>query len=109
MSASLARARAGQGPSLIEARTVRFLGHFEGDPQGYRSRGEVDAGRERDPIARLRAHLEDSGLLDRAHADRVAQAVELEIQDAVDFAESSPLPAPADALEDLFVHYPWPD
>jgi acetoin:2,6-dichlorophenolindophenol oxidoreductase subunit alpha len=109
MERAVARARAGEGPSLIEARTVRFLGHFEGDPQGYRSRGEVDAGRQRDPIARLRAHLEESRLLDRAHADRVAQAIEKEVQDAVDFAESSPLPAPEDALKDLFVHYPWRD
>jgi len=109
MERAVARARAGEGPSLIEARTVRFLGHFEGDPQGYRSRGEVDAGRQRDPIARLRAHLEESRLLDRAHADRVAQAIEKEVQDAVDFAESSPLPAPEDALTDLFVHYPWRD
>jgi len=39
----------------------------------------------------------------------VAQAIEKEVQDAVDFAESSPLPAPEDALKDLFVHYPWRD
>jgi TPP-dependent pyruvate/acetoin dehydrogenase alpha subunit len=109
MDAAVSRARAGQGPSLVEARTVRFLGHFEGDPQGYRSRGEVEAGRQRDPIARLRAHLEDRRLLDPAHAARVAAAVELEVQEAVDFAESSPLPAPKDALEDLFVQYPWRD
>jgi pyruvate dehydrogenase E1 component alpha subunit len=109
MEGAVTRARAGQGPSLVEARTVRFLGHFEGDPQGYRSRGEVEAGRQRDPIARLRAHLEDTRLLDESDAARVAAAVELEIQDAVDFAESSPLPAPEDALQDLFVHYPWRD
>ena len=109
MENAVARARAGQGPSLIEARTVRFMGHFEGDPQGYRSRGEVEAGRQRDPIARLRAHLEDTRLLDESHAARVAAAVELEIEDAVDFAEASPLPAPEDALQDLFVQYPWRD
>lgn len=109
METAVARARGGHGPSLIEARTVRFLGHFEGDPQGYRSRGEVEAGRQRDPIARLRADLEVSGLLDAAHAARIAAAVEAEVEDAVDFAESSPLPAPADALQDLFVSYPWRD
>jgi TPP-dependent pyruvate/acetoin dehydrogenase alpha subunit len=103
------RARAGEGPSLIEARTIRFMGHFEGDPQGYRSRDEVEAGRQRDPIARLRAHLEGAKLLDAASAARVAAAVEAEVQDAVDFADSSPLPSPEDALQDLFVHYPWTD
>ena len=93
MERAVVRARAGEGPSLIEARTVRFMGHFEGDPQGYRSRGEVEGGRQRDPIARLRAHLEEAKLLDAAHAARVAAAIEAEVQDAVDFAESSPLPA----------------
>jgi TPP-dependent pyruvate/acetoin dehydrogenase alpha subunit len=101
------RARAGEGPSLIEAKTVRWLGHHEGDPQAYRARSEVEDGRRRDPIARLRAHLEGLGLLDAAHASRVAAAVEAEVEDAVAFAESSPLPEPAAALEDLFVHWPW--
>ncbi|HET7874612.1 MAG TPA: thiamine pyrophosphate-dependent dehydrogenase E1 component subunit alpha [Methylomirabilota bacterium] len=109
MVEAVARARAGQGPSLIEARTVRFVGHFEGDPQVYRPKSEVEEGRRADPIRRLRAHLEHQGLLDAPQADRIAAAVEAEVQDAVDFAESSPLPEPHAALEDLFVHYPWRD
>ena len=102
-----ARARAGDGPSLIEARTIRWVGHFEGDPQTYRPRGEAAEGRRTDPIARLARVLGERGLLDDAHAERVRAQVSAEIDDAVAHAEASPLPAPEDALTDLFAHYPW--
>ena len=103
------RARRGEGPSLIEARVTRFMGHYEGDPQGYRSKHEIEAGRRSDPIDRLRRHLAQQGWLGHARAERIAAAVEAEVQDAVDFAEASPRPEPHEALEDLFVHYPWSD
>ena len=109
MEAAVERARAGEGPSLIEARVVRFLGHHEGDPQLYRAKSDVEAGRQADPIGRLRAHLEATRLVDEAHARRVAAAVEAEVEDAVAFAEASPLPEPHEALHDLFAHYPWRD
>jgi pyruvate dehydrogenase E1 component alpha subunit len=103
------RARRGDGPTLIEAHTIRWVGHFEGDPQLYRSRDEVAEGRRTDPIARLAGMLEAQGLLDGAHAERVRAAVVAEIDDAVAYAESSPLPTPEDAMTDLFAHYPWRD
>ena len=103
------RARRGEGPSLIEAHTIRWVGHFEGDPQLYRSKDEAAEGRRTDPIARLAAVLEARGLLDAAHAERIRSAVAAEIDDAVAYAEASPLSAPEDALTDLFVHYPWRD
>ena len=106
---AVARARQGRGPTLIEARTARLLGHFEGDPQSYRPKAETEAARRGDPVARFSAHLRKAGLLDDTQARRVAQAVEAEVQDAVDFAEASPWPEPHAALEDLFVHYPWRD
>jgi acetoin:2,6-dichlorophenolindophenol oxidoreductase subunit alpha len=67
----------------------------------------VAEGRRTDPIPRLAALLEAQGLLDPAHAVRIRAAITAEIDDAVAHAESSPLPAPEDALTDLFVHYPW--
>jgi len=106
---AVARARQGRGPTLIEARTARLLGHFEGDPQSYRPKVETEAARRGDPVARFSAHLRKARLLDDTQARRVAQAVEAEVQDAVDFAEASPWPEPHAALEDLFVHYPWRD
>jgi TPP-dependent pyruvate/acetoin dehydrogenase alpha subunit len=102
-------ARRGDGPSLVEAHTIRWVGHFEGDPQAYRSKTEVEEGRRRDPIARLCDWLAERGLLDPAGAERARAAVVAEIQDAVAFAEASPFPEPADALTDLFAEYPWKD
>jgi TPP-dependent pyruvate/acetoin dehydrogenase alpha subunit len=101
------RARRGDGPSLIEAHTIRWVGHFEGDPQLYRPKDEAAEGRAKDPIARFARYLGERGLLDDGDASRVRAAVEAEIDDAVRHAESSPLPEPHEALSDLFAHYPW--
>lgn len=103
------RARGGGGPSLIEAHTIRWVGHFEGDPQAYRPKSEAAEGRRRDPIARLESRLREQRLLDEAHVARIREAVVAEVDDAVRHAEASPLPAPQDALTDLFAHYPWRD
>src|SRR5713226_7548994 len=104
-----ARGRRGDGPSLVEAHTIRWVGHFEGDPQAYRSKDEVAAGRRTDPIARLERLLRDARLLDDAHAQRVRDGIVAEIDDAVAHAEASPLPEPHEALTDLFASYPWRD
>lgn len=109
VSRAAARARRGEGPSLIEAHTIRWVGHFEGDAQAYRSREEAAEGRRTDPIARLARLLAQRGLLDEAHAERVRAQLAAEIDDAVAHAESSPLPEPTEALTDLFAHYPWRD
>jgi pyruvate dehydrogenase E1 component alpha subunit len=105
----VARARAGDGPSLVEARTIRWQGHFEGDPQGYRGKGEVATGRRTDPVTRLAERLRASGGWDERWAKQTEEAILAEIDDAVAFAEGSPDPEPADALQDLFVHDPGGD
>src|SRR4029450_1918669 len=109
VSRAAGRARRGDGPSLIEAHTIRWVGHFAGAAQPYRPRDEAAEGRRLDPIARLGRILEARGLLDGPHADRIRMQVAAEIDDAVDYAENSPLPAPEEALTDLFAHYPWRD
>jgi TPP-dependent pyruvate/acetoin dehydrogenase alpha subunit len=109
VSRAAERARRGEGPSLIEAHTIRWVGHFEGDAQAYRSREEAAQGRRTDPIAQLARLLAQRGLLDEGHAERVRAQVAAEIEDAVVHAEASPLPEPAAALTDLFAHYPWRD
>jgi TPP-dependent pyruvate/acetoin dehydrogenase alpha subunit len=103
------RARAGEGPSLIEAHTIRWVGHFEGDPQAYRPKSAAADGRRTDPIARLARLLEARELLNGAGAERIRAGVIAEIDDAVAFAEASPLPAPDAALTDLFSYFPWRD
>jgi TPP-dependent pyruvate/acetoin dehydrogenase alpha subunit len=108
-SKAVERARAGDGPSLIEAHTIRWVGHHEGDAQAYRARDEAAEGRRRDPIARLGRVLEERKLLEAAHVEKIRERVAAEIEDAVAFAEASPLPEPEDALTDLYAHYPWRD
>jgi TPP-dependent pyruvate/acetoin dehydrogenase alpha subunit len=103
------RARRGEGPSLVEAHTIRWVGHFEGDAQAYRTRDEVEEGRRRDPIERLARHLRERALLDPVQERRLRDSVAAEVEDAIAFAEASPLPRPQDALTDLFAHYPWRD
>jgi acetoin:2,6-dichlorophenolindophenol oxidoreductase subunit alpha len=84
--------RAGSGPRLIEARTQRWHGHFEGDQQRYRSPDELTAIREQDPVARLGARLQAEGWADAAWRDAVATEAAEEMRAAVEFgAAGEPL------------------
>jgi pyruvate dehydrogenase E1 component alpha subunit len=103
VAAAVARARAGGGPSLLEARTIRWQGHFEGDPQVYREKTEVLDGRRADPLGRLAERLRTASTWDERWAKEVEEAILAEIDDAVAFAEASPDPEPAAAFTDLFV------
>lgn len=97
------RARRGDGPCLIEAKTYRWGGHFQGDPQRYRSREEVERARkEHDPIALYFARLEAKGMLTPEQAQAIDAQVQEEVAAAVEFAESSPEPGPHLLYEDLY-------
>ena len=95
------RARSGQGPSLLEIHTVRLWGHFEGDAQAYRG-AELDTLDERDPIPRYAERLTAAGVLTEADVASIADEMSAEIEAAIQFATSSPEPAGADALDDVF-------
>jgi acetoin:2,6-dichlorophenolindophenol oxidoreductase subunit alpha len=100
---AVARARRGEGPSLIEVKTDRYLGHFQGDAEGYRPKEEVPGLREHDPITALGTHLRDRGLLDdQADAAIKARANE-RVTQAYAFARESAYPAVEEALRDVFV------
>ena len=97
---AVSRARAGQGPSLIEVHTLRMWGHFEGDAQGYRPElAEVPA---QDPIPRYEQALRDAGLLDDDAVARIKAAASERVEDAVAYAKDSPLPDPAQATDHVF-------
>jgi TPP-dependent pyruvate/acetoin dehydrogenase alpha subunit len=96
------RARRGGGPSLIEVKTDRLLGHFEGDAQLYRSAEELDMLRERDAIGRFEAQLEANGVMSAEEAQTAWAAARAEVDAAVEFAVSSPYPDPASALQHVF-------
>lgn len=98
--AAIARARAGEGPTLIEAKTYRIVGHHEGDPgTDYRTREEVESWKARCPIKLLREKLLGSGLATEASLNEIAHEVERWLADAVEFARQSPQPSAATALD----------
>jgi pyruvate dehydrogenase E1 component alpha subunit len=96
------RARDGGGPTYIEAMTYRLWGHMMGDPEIYRTKEEVAQARANEPILRLGRRLLELGCseVDLAGLDREAEAM---IADALQFAQSSPTPKPAEAFTDVFV------
>jgi pyruvate dehydrogenase E1 component alpha subunit len=100
------RARRGEGTSLIENKTYRIKGHFEGDPQKYRTEEEVKGWQsEKDPIRRFVDFLAAQGLLKAELDRRIQNEAAVRLKDAVAFAEASPFPDPEEALEDLFASY----
>jgi pyruvate dehydrogenase E1 component alpha subunit len=96
---AVARARAGEGPTLIECKTYRWQGHHVGDPGTYRPQEEVDAWKAKEPIGKLEA----LGLLSDGEISEIKESVEKEIQEACKFAEESPYPKAEEAFDDLFV------
>lgn len=94
------RARAGEGPSLLEVVTLRMLGHFEGDAQGYRP--ELADVPDLDPIPRYEQRLRGAGILDDDAVRTIAEAASERVEDAVTFAKNSPLPDPADVCKYVF-------
>ncbi len=99
------RARRGKGPSIIENITYRYRGHFEGDPQKYRSEKEIEEEeRKNDPIYRFKRLLREEGVLTERKDAEIKRDIQQLIEDAVKFAFDSPLPRPEDALNDLFLN-----
>jgi len=97
------RARQGEGPSLIENKTYRIKGHFEGDPQKYRAEEEVQHWQDqKDPVSRFAEFLADQNVLTAMLDQQIKDEVAARLRDAVAFAENSPFPEPHEALEDLF-------
>ena len=101
-SQAIARARAGEGPSFIECMTYRYVGHMLGDPETYRSKEEVQAWRERDPILLLETRLLQQEVASRAQLDAIQEAAREEIAQAANAAQESPEPQIEDALADVY-------
>jgi len=102
---AVARARAGEGPSLIENKTYRIRGHFEGDPQRYREAAEVEAWQdEKDPLNRFHQVLTKKRILTKKKSQQIWDEVKARLDEAVNFAKESPFPKPEDALADLFAN-----
>lgn len=102
-SEAVGRARRGDGPTLIEARTARMMPHSSSDDhRRYRSQEELDEDRKQDPIPRFHDYLSRCGLLAEAEGQALRQRAEVATEEAIEYAESAPVPAPKSALERLY-------
>ena len=101
-SQAIARARAGEGPTLIEALTYRFRGHSLADPDELRSSEEKEAWLSKDPISRLSNYILDKNIDNQTSLDQITQKVQKTVKEAVDFALSSPEPCVKDLKKYLF-------
>jgi pyruvate dehydrogenase E1 component alpha subunit len=99
---AIARARKGGGPTLIEIKTDRYFGHFQGDAEVYRPKGEVAELRKHDPIPRLAARLRERGLLDDATDSATRARVVAKVTQAFEFARRSAYPEASEALQHVF-------
>lgn len=103
VSEAVARARKGEGPSLIECKTYTRGGLYEGDPfQTYKPEEEYEEWLKKDPILKFRDQLIKTGVLTEKEADEIDRAVLGEVDKAVKFAVESAFPDPAEALEDVY-------
>jgi TPP-dependent pyruvate/acetoin dehydrogenase alpha subunit len=98
---ALARARGGDGPTLIECKTYRWHGHSEHDKAFYRTNEELAMWKSRDPIPTFTTYLQGLNILTEEHVNETESRVKATIDDAVEFAMNSPDPDPADAVTDL--------
>jgi pyruvate dehydrogenase E1 component alpha subunit len=101
-SKAIERARTGKGPTLIECKTYRYVGHSRSDPQLYRPKEEVEAWKQKDPIMQLKEFLTSRKIATASEIKQLEKLIEEEIENAVNFARSSPHPIPKDALLNVF-------
>jgi acetoin:2,6-dichlorophenolindophenol oxidoreductase subunit alpha len=99
---AVARARAGKGPTLVEAKTYRYRGHSRGDPGGYRTKDEHAAWTAQDPIERLRRRLTRDFAIPAARLAEIETAAQARVEAAVEFARRSPEPTLESGLEHVF-------
>ena len=102
VSAAAERARKGDGPTLIECKTYRQRGHYEGDPMVYRTKEEMQAWKEKDPVVRLREQLAGQNGITEEELTAIETAIKEEIEAAVAFAEESPFPEADEVITDMY-------
>lgn len=99
------RARRGEGPTLIECKTYRWRGHYEGEADRtytYRTKQEIEEWIDRCPIKRFQKVLLDQGVVSQVGLNQIEQEIQSDLQKAMEFAQNCPFPEPQDALKDLY-------
>jgi pyruvate dehydrogenase E1 component alpha subunit len=105
MGAALEHCRAGRGPYALELNCARFLGHFIGDPQKYRSPDELRKARENDPVRRFRSRVTEAHLLDESELDDIDEQVRALVDRAANQAIAAAQPPVSALLADVYVSY----
>ena len=100
--AAVERARRGEGPTLIECKTWRHRGHYEGDPDDYRTAEEKAAWMQKDPIERLAKRLIEEGICTQAELDAIASDADKLLAEAIDEAEAAPVPSVSALMADIY-------
>jgi len=101
-SEAVSRAREAKGPSLIECKTYRVKGHFEGDPMAYRDEEEAKEWMAKDPIKQFEKKLLEMGVLTQEKIEELDSIIKKELDEAVRFAEESPFPDPSELTQDVY-------
>jgi len=96
------RARRGEGPTLVECKTMRIRGHYEGDPEPYRSKEEVQEWKKKDPLDRFTRKLLEDKTLPPGEVEKKRAQFTKEIEEAVQFAKEAPYPDPSEVTSDVF-------
>ena len=102
---AIAHVRSGKGPYILQCDTYRYEGHYYGDPMVYRSKEEIDGWREKDPIKQIEGILIERGILKKEELQKIKGDIQLEVDEAVAFAESSPQPPIESIFEDVYTEW----
>lgn len=101
-SEAIDRARKGLGPTLIECKTYRQRGHFEGDPAVYKPKEEQEEWLKKDPLPRFEKYITDNDIVSKDEQKKIREEIIKEIDEAVEYAEKSPYPKPESVAEDIY-------
>jgi pyruvate dehydrogenase E1 component alpha subunit len=102
------RARAGEGPTLLEMKTYRYKGHSMSDPQKYRTKEEVEEYKERDPIDAAKMALMEQFKVKEEEIEKINERVKTEVEESVRFAEESPWPDDDEVYKDIYIQQDYP-
>lgn len=102
------RARAGEGPTLLEFRTYRYKGHSMSDPAKYRTKEEVEEYKQRDPIEVVKRTILERKMATEKEIEAIGKRVDDKVEESVKFAEESNYPDPSEALKDVYVQSDYP-
>jgi len=94
--------RGGNGPVLVEAKTYRYRGHYEGDPEVYRTKDEINEWKKKDPILKLEEKMVGEKIFTLQEIEKIKKAVQNEIDEAIEFGRKSPEPLAEEAMDNVY-------